>query len=52
MPQMSPLLWLNLYFMFTVTLVIFIAMFFFSKTPSLAPSIEKTTPQSKLNWKW
>nr|QFG40102.1 ATP synthase F0 subunit 8 [Alpheus bellulus] len=52
MPQMSPLLWLNLYIMFTITLVIFIAMFFYTKTPSLAPTSSKPHSNETMNWKW
>nr|YP_004123572.1 ATP synthase F0 subunit 8 [Alpheus distinguendus]ACV90179.1 ATP synthase F0 subunit 8 [Alpheus distinguendus] len=52
MPQMSPLLWLNLYIMFTITLVIFIAMFFFTKSPSPVSSAAAAPLKKMLNWKW
>nr|YP_009563987.1 ATP synthase F0 subunit 8 [Alpheus inopinatus]QAX91337.1 ATP synthase F0 subunit 8 [Alpheus inopinatus] len=52
MPQMSPILWLNLYLMFSITLVIFIAIFYYSKTPSSSPESAKAGSKQSLNWKW
>nr|YP_009500794.1 ATP synthase F0 subunit 8 [Alpheus japonicus]AXB37188.1 ATP synthase F0 subunit 8 [Alpheus japonicus]WPW61516.1 ATP synthase F0 subunit 8 [Potamalpheops sp. purple zebra] len=52
MPQMSPMLWLNLYLMFTITLMIFITMLFYIKTPALAPEVSKPHLKNKLDWKW
>nr|AJM70179.1 ATP synthase F0 subunit 8 [Alpheus lobidens] len=49
---MSPILWLNLYLMFSITLVIFIAMFYYSKTPSSSPESLKTDTKQSLSWKW
>nr|QFG40115.1 ATP synthase F0 subunit 8 [Alpheus randalli] len=52
MPQMSPILWLNLYFMFSITLIVFIAMFFFTKPLTQAPQSTKTHYNQKLTWSW
>nr|YP_008758513.1 ATP synthase F0 subunit 8 [Sagmariasus verreauxi]BAO02869.1 ATP synthase F0 subunit 8 [Sagmariasus verreauxi] len=52
MPQMSPLLWLNLFIMFLVSLVCFIVMnYFICPADKIAqPSIDKKT--SEKPWKW
>nr|QFQ01347.1 ATP synthase F0 subunit 8 [Oplophorus typus]QUL61614.1 ATP synthase F0 subunit 8 [Oplophorus typus] len=52
MPQMAPLLWLNLLLFSSVVFLLFVISNYFIKTPS---KMEKTssTPQSNhLNWKW
>nr|WRV01076.1 ATP synthase F0 subunit 8 [Palaemon australis] len=52
MPQMAPLLWLNLYLFFTIVFVLIIIMNFYMKpTMKISAPIKKTTfhPQT---WKW
>ncbi|NP_038291.1 ATP synthase F0 subunit 8 (mitochondrion) [Penaeus monodon] len=52
MPQMAPLLWLNLFLMFSATFVMFIVLNYFIKVPS---KIEKSSSQlqkMEMTWKW
>nr|YP_009512558.1 ATP synthase F0 subunit 8 [Sicyonia lancifer]AXJ93112.1 ATP synthase F0 subunit 8 [Sicyonia lancifer] len=52
MPQMAPLLWLNLFFLFCATFLGFLIINFFIKVPL---RVSKFTPSFKVNqldWKW
>nr|YP_009540727.1 ATP synthase F0 subunit 8 [Pleoticus muelleri]AYQ22920.1 ATP synthase F0 subunit 8 [Pleoticus muelleri] len=52
MPQMAPLLWLNLFIMFSTTFIIFLIINYFIKVPT---KIEKSTTfptKMEMNWKW
>nr|YP_009500807.1 ATP synthase F0 subunit 8 [Palaemon annandalei]AXB37201.1 ATP synthase F0 subunit 8 [Palaemon annandalei] len=52
MPQMAPLLWLNLYMFFTAVFAVIIILNFFMKPPikiSITPLSKMTTPKT---WKW
>nr|BBM67993.1 ATP synthase F0 subunit 8 [Penaeus semisulcatus] len=52
MPQMAPLLWLNLFLMFSATFVVFIILNYFIKVPT---KVEKSTSylrKPEMNWKW
>nr|WOR85656.1 ATP synthase F0 subunit 8 [Penaeus indicus] len=52
MPQMAPLLWLNLFLMFSATFIVFVVLNYFIKVPS---KIEKSSAQlgkTEMNWKW
>nr|YP_009132290.1 ATP synthase F0 subunit 8 [Penaeus merguiensis]AKA27940.1 ATP synthase F0 subunit 8 [Penaeus merguiensis] len=52
MPQMAPLLWLNLFLMFSATFIVFMVLNYFIKVPS---KIEKSSTQlqkTEMNWKW
>nr|QXU57641.1 ATP synthase F0 subunit 8 [Cherax punctatus] len=52
MPQMSPLLWLNLFFMFILGYILFLILNYFSKPPI---KTEVLTPQPTFpekSWKW
>nr|YP_009112547.1 ATP synthase F0 subunit 8 [Nephrops norvegicus]CEK40197.1 ATP synthase F0 subunit 8 [Nephrops norvegicus] len=52
MPQMAPLLWLNLFFMFLIGFLLFFIMNYFMKSPlKMSPSIELKVQQQK-TWKW
>nr|YP_009740982.1 ATP synthase F0 subunit 8 [Sphingonotus ningsianus]QID04009.1 ATP synthase F0 subunit 8 [Sphingonotus ningsianus]QOL00871.1 ATP synthase F0 subunit 8 [Sinophlaeoba bannaensis] len=52
MPQMSPLMWFSLFIMFSITMIVFNQMNFFSYKPSMIKSIEKTIKKENMNWKW
>nr|YP_009660818.1 ATP synthase F0 subunit 8 [Diabolocatantops pinguis]QCT09582.1 ATP synthase F0 subunit 8 [Diabolocatantops pinguis] len=53
MPQMSPLMWFSLFIMFSMVLIIFNQMNFFSFKPNLIKSAgEKEVEKKNLNWKW
>nr|YP_009707732.1 ATP synthase F0 subunit 8 [Birgus latro]ASS30705.1 ATP synthase F0 subunit 8 [Birgus latro]QES95349.1 ATP synthase F0 subunit 8 [Birgus latro] len=52
MPQMAPILWLNLTFMFLLTFIIFIIMNYFIKIPSKISPKEETIFISEKTWKW
>nr|YP_003434068.1 ATP synthase F0 subunit 8 [Traulia szetschuanensis]ACF71057.1 ATP synthase F0 subunit 8 [Traulia szetschuanensis] len=53
MPQMSPLMWFSLFTIFSITLIIFNQMNFFSFKPEIIKNIKKSMTESKnLNWKW
>nr|AMN09020.1 ATP synthase F0 subunit 8 [Paradelphomyia sp. ZK-2016] len=53
MPQMAPLKWLSLFFIFSITFIIFNTLNYFIFTP-----INKNSKKNKiinnhpLNWKW
>nr|YP_009002557.1 ATP synthase F0 subunit 8 [Cherax cairnsensis]CDL72647.1 ATP synthase F0 subunit 8 [Cherax cairnsensis] len=52
MPQMSPLLWLNLFFLFTLGFILFMALNYFSKPPFKTEALTfKLIPLEK-SWKW
>nr|YP_009564078.1 ATP synthase F0 subunit 8 [Upogebia bowerbankii]QAX91441.1 ATP synthase F0 subunit 8 [Upogebia bowerbankii] len=52
MPQMEPLLWLNLFIMFLISFsVYFIMNYYFKSLPKMESPIEKFSYPSKL-WKW
>nr|AYW52632.1 ATP synthase F0 subunit 8 [Elateridae sp. JWH-2018] len=51
MPQMSPLLWINLFIFFIMVFLIFNSLNYFSfsyKPQTMAPSSTK----KMINWKW
>nr|QDP18082.1 ATP synthase F0 subunit 8 [Monistria discrepans] len=52
MPQMSPIMWLNLFFLFSMTLILFNQNMYFSfKSNKInLNKINYKTP--KTNWKW
>nr|AEV91688.1 ATP synthase subunit 8 [Thysanoessa raschii] len=52
MPQMSPLLWLNLFIMFSITFLTFMSVNYFMKVPSKLPLKQMMVEVNKLNWKW
>nr|YP_010686228.1 ATP synthase F0 subunit 8 [Longzhouacris mirabilis]WAX39732.1 ATP synthase F0 subunit 8 [Longzhouacris mirabilis] len=52
MPQMSPLMWFYLFIMFSITMILFNQMNFFSfKSNPIKEYSKKMNPKS-LNWKW
>nr|WAB69686.1 ATP synthase F0 subunit 8 [Coelophthinia sp. 1 JPL-2022a] len=54
MPQMAPINWLNLFFMFTITYIMFCILNYFNfflmyPTP---PSKNFSSKNNQLTWKW
>nr|QOL00910.1 ATP synthase F0 subunit 8 [Chorthippus maritimus huabeiensis] len=53
MPQMSPLMWFSLFILFSITMILFNQMNFFSFKPDIIKSMKKMMMKSKdQNWKW
>nr|YP_009465606.1 ATP synthase F0 subunit 8 [Sergia lucens]BBC69442.1 ATP synthase F0 subunit 8 [Sergia lucens] len=52
MPQMAPLLWLNLFVMFTATFIIFLILNYFIKTPNKMTNISTKLLKKEMIWKW
>nr|YP_010236182.1 ATP synthase F0 subunit 8 [Desmomyia sinensis]QTD82956.1 ATP synthase F0 subunit 8 [Desmomyia sinensis] len=53
MPQMAPISWLILFFVFSITFMLFNIVNYFSFLPSSSTSKEKKTFNVKSNnWKW
>uniref|UniRef100_UPI0030FEC9A1 ATP synthase F0 subunit 8 n=1 Tax=Neopanorpa quadristigma TaxID=2521360 RepID=UPI0030FEC9A1 len=53
MPQMAPINWLSLFIMFSIILLLFNVMNYYSFSPNV-PNISDTNKISfkPLNWKW
>nr|YP_009498552.1 ATP synthase F0 subunit 8 [Parapenaeopsis hungerfordi]AWK60867.1 ATP synthase F0 subunit 8 [Parapenaeopsis hungerfordi] len=52
MPQMAPLLWLNLFIMFSITFIIFLTLNYFIKVPNKTKDLLPTPPKQEMSWKW
>nr|WKU83763.1 ATP synthase F0 subunit 8 [Argyra sp.] len=53
MPQMAPISWLTLYILFTITLIMFCILNYYSFSPSInKKSLNKSNISLPLNWKW
>nr|YP_009630590.1 ATP synthase F0 subunit 8 [Diamphipnoa annulata]QBR55097.1 ATP synthase F0 subunit 8 [Diamphipnoa annulata] len=52
MPQMAPISWLFLFLAFSLILIIFNAMNYYSFLPKTPEIHEKKISQSPMNWKW
>nr|YP_009525768.1 ATP synthase F0 subunit 8 [Belzebub intermedius]AXS67622.1 ATP synthase F0 subunit 8 [Belzebub intermedius] len=52
MPQMAPMMWLNLFLIFSITFMIFLVVNYFTKAPKKANLSSKTLNNISLNWKW
>nr|YP_010625187.1 ATP synthase F0 subunit 8 [Atyopsis moluccensis]WBG72626.1 ATP synthase F0 subunit 8 [Atyopsis moluccensis] len=52
MPQMAPLLWLNLFLFFSLIYILFLISNYFLKTPQKNQASSSPATPSKLNWKW
>nr|CDN96555.1 ATP synthase F0 subunit 8 [Cherax quadricarinatus] len=52
MPQMGPLLWLNLFLMFTLGYILFFIMNFFYKLPIKTETFTYTSTILEKPWKW
>nr|AYM85041.1 ATP synthase F0 subunit 8 [Melanoplus bivittatus] len=52
-PQMSPLMWFSLFIMFSLVLILFNQMNFFSFKPEIIKTESKSEKMNKnMNWKW
>nr|YP_009328085.1 ATP synthase F0 subunit 8 [Oxya hyla]YP_009515612.1 ATP synthase F0 subunit 8 [Dnopherula yuanmowensis]AKF02251.1 ATP synthase F0 subunit 8 [Oxya hyla intricata]APD14931.1 ATP synthase F0 subunit 8 [Oxya hyla]AST09095.1 ATP synthase F0 subunit 8 [Dnopherula yuanmowensis] len=53
MPQMSPLMWFSLFIIFSITLILFNQMNFFSYKPLIFSKTKSELINMKnMNWKW
>nr|YP_009915381.1 ATP synthase F0 subunit 8 [Palaemon adspersus]QLM01570.1 ATP synthase F0 subunit 8 [Palaemon adspersus] len=52
MPQMAPLLWLNLYIFFTIMFAIIVIMNFYMKPPIKVNVPTKLSSLNPQTWKW
>nr|YP_009512545.1 ATP synthase F0 subunit 8 [Sicyonia japonica]AXJ93099.1 ATP synthase F0 subunit 8 [Sicyonia parajaponica] len=52
MPQMAPLLWLNLFILFCSTFMIFLILNFFIKVPTQITKLTLPFKINHMNWKW
>nr|YP_010242191.1 ATP synthase F0 subunit 8 [Notostomus gibbosus]QTI83231.1 ATP synthase F0 subunit 8 [Notostomus gibbosus] len=52
MPQMAPLLWLNLFFFFALVFVLLMTSNYFITIPAKMESSVLPHSPLKLNWKW
>nr|YP_009229599.1 ATP synthase F0 subunit 8 [Pteronarcella badia]ALT66156.1 ATP synthase FO subunit 8 [Pteronarcella badia] len=52
MPQMAPINWLTLFIAFSLILLIFNFMNYYSFLPTAPETQEKSISQTPLNWKW
>nr|QNJ59911.1 ATP synthase F0 subunit 8 [Arphia xanthoptera] len=52
MPQMSPMMWFSLFILFSITMIVFNQMNFFSYKPNIIKSNSKMIKKKNMNWKW
>nr|YP_009353584.1 ATP synthase F0 subunit 8 [Curculio davidi]AQX92155.1 ATP synthase F0 subunit 8 [Curculio davidi] len=52
MPQMAPMSWLTLYFIFIMIFVLMIIMNYYSFLYSTNNNFTKKTNKKLINWKW
>nr|URX53023.1 ATP synthase F0 subunit 8 [Glyptotermes sp. 9 AB-2022a]URX53036.1 ATP synthase F0 subunit 8 [Glyptotermes sp. 9 AB-2022a] len=52
MPQMMPLSWLTLFTMFSMTLVLFATMNYYSHIPKTKITKKNEIKTKNMNWKW
>nr|YP_009554098.1 ATP synthase F0 subunit 8 [Heterocarpus ensifer]YP_010703293.1 ATP synthase F0 subunit 8 [Heterocarpus sibogae]QBA19609.1 ATP synthase F0 subunit 8 [Heterocarpus ensifer]QFQ01360.1 ATP synthase F0 subunit 8 [Parapandalus sp. SS-2019]WCO11496.1 ATP synthase F0 subunit 8 [Heterocarpus sibogae] len=52
MPQMAPLMWLNLFGFFSLVFMFFLISNYFIKPPVKMEAQLKPLSPSRLNWKW
>nr|QNE85728.1 ATP synthase F0 subunit 8 [Euleia heraclei] len=53
MPQMAPIGWLSLFFIFSITFILFSVMNYYSMIPKSPKSkISSKSMTKSLNWKW
>nr|YP_009364878.1 ATP synthase F0 subunit 8 [Aiolopus thalassinus]ARJ31505.1 ATP synthase F0 subunit 8 [Aiolopus thalassinus] len=52
MPQMSPMMWFSLFIIFSITLILFNQLNFFSFKPKLIEKMTKMIKSKNMNWKW
>nr|YP_009127944.1 ATP synthase F0 subunit 8 [Umalia orientalis]AJF14611.1 ATPase8 [Umalia orientalis] len=52
MPQMAPLLWLNLFFMFIISLILFLSFNYFIKPFNKMDFSDSYLYKPEKHWKW
>nr|QID48520.1 ATP synthase F0 subunit 8 [Celes akitanus] len=52
MPQMSPMMWFSLFIMFSITMIMFNQMNFFSYKPIMVKKTMKMMKKNNMNWMW
>nr|YP_009989158.1 ATP synthase F0 subunit 8 [Epacromius coerulipes]QNM40735.1 ATP synthase F0 subunit 8 [Epacromius coerulipes] len=52
MPQMSPMMWFSLFIIFSITLILFNQLNFFSYKPNMMEKMKKLIKGKNMNWKW
>nr|AGA56197.1 ATP synthase F0 subunit 8 [Calocaris macandreae] len=52
MPQLSPLLWLNLLVLFLISLLLFFSLTYFIGLPTTLDLKTRTVFPPQKNWKW
>nr|YP_010384302.1 ATP synthase F0 subunit 8 [Odontodactylus havanensis]UGW52156.1 ATP synthase F0 subunit 8 [Odontodactylus havanensis] len=52
MPQMAPLLWLNLYVFFFSIFMLFVMMSYFTYSPAMKSEATTAYETLQMNWKW
>nr|URX54490.1 ATP synthase F0 subunit 8 [Glyptotermes sp. 18 AB-2022a] len=52
MPQMMPLSWLTLFIMFSMTLILFTSMNYYSHNPKSKTAKKSEKKMTTMNWKW
>lgn len=53
MPQIAPISWLSLFIAFSLILLVFNCVNYYSFLPQIPQATDKTTiSQTPLNWKW
>nr|YP_009509635.1 ATP synthase F0 subunit 8 [Curtonida isos]AUN45052.1 ATP synthase F0 subunit 8 [Curtonida isos] len=52
MPQMAPLMWLNLMIMFLISFMLFLIVNYFMFTPKKILSEDKLISSPNKTWKW
>nr|QXU57667.1 ATP synthase F0 subunit 8 [Cherax setosus] len=52
MPQMGPLLWLNLFFFFILGYALFLTLNYFCMPPVKIKMLEFRTGSQEKSWKW
>nr|YP_063376.1 ATP synthase F0 subunit 8 [Pteronarcys princeps]AAT76651.1 ATP synthase FO subunit 8 [Pteronarcys princeps] len=52
MPQMAPISWLTLFIAFSLILLIFNCMNYYSFLPNTPETRAKSISQTPMNWKW
>nr|URX53593.1 ATP synthase F0 subunit 8 [Bifiditermes mutubae] len=52
MPQMMPMSWLTLFTMFSLALMMFAAMNYFTGTQTPKQPTKKMITKTNMNWKW
>nr|QNJ59915.1 ATP synthase F0 subunit 8 [Stenacris vitreipennis] len=52
MPQMSPIMWFSLFLLFSITMILFNQMNFFSFKINKIEWTKKSIKTNNMNWKW